>query len=176
MDAAAHQSVASWLESIGRHKYTAAFAENFKTLADLRLATSEEGIPAVLEACGVKAMGDKAAIREALEALVNDQATATPPAHSQPAVGAPATSVPQAITSQVLAAPNNTQQERLRKAPAHPQSGLHLSAITEDEGWVGQVSQRLFGTYRTPEKNIEPALLPAPAVDAMTIPQSSLDA
>ena len=70
VDAPVNQSVATWLESIGCPEYTAAFAENFKTVAFLRLATSEEGIPAVLEACGVQAMGDKVTIRKAMEALM----------------------------------------------------------------------------------------------------------
>ena len=80
MSAPMDESVGTWLESIGRLKYAAAFSENFETLADLRLATRREGIPAVLEACGVKGMGDKAALGEALEALMSSKITGNQPA------------------------------------------------------------------------------------------------
>ena len=76
------ESVSAWLESIGRQEYAAAFSDNFKTLADLRLATRRESIPAVLEACGVKGMGDKAALGEALEALMSTHVTGKQPQRS----------------------------------------------------------------------------------------------
>ena len=57
------QSVAGWLESIGKQRHAAAFTENFETLEELRQTASDEGIPMILEACGVRALGDKTAIR-----------------------------------------------------------------------------------------------------------------
>ena len=64
-------SVRGWLESIGKQRHAAAFVDNFESVDELRLAASQEGIAAVLEGCGVTTMGDKAAIRRALEALVS---------------------------------------------------------------------------------------------------------
>eukprot|EP00966_Prymnesium_polylepis_P331197 7386767-Prymnesium_polylepis.2 len=90
-----------WLESIGRSKYVAPFTENFETLDDLRLSAQEEGIPVVLETCGVKALGDKTALRKAIEELVA----------AAPSPGAPSLPPPPGGAGKRTAAGSGQQQK-----------------------------------------------------------------
>ena len=43
--------------------------KNFKSLDDLVAVATEEGVPAILDECGVKGMGDKNAIRKVLSPI-----------------------------------------------------------------------------------------------------------
>ena len=64
------QTLAAWLAELGRSQYEATFLSNFNSLAEVVVTAVEDGIPAILDECGVKGMGAKTAMRKAIESLV----------------------------------------------------------------------------------------------------------